>query len=161
LAAVGVTVGATLALLVGRRFARDAVLAAMQDRPVFNGLEQALRTRGFLVVMLTRFSLLIPFTVLNYAYGVSSVALSRYVLATAVGMVPAVALYVYLGSVANDVDALLASNASGGGTGIAIMVVGVLAMVLATWVIHRTATAELRKHMSGPVTATESTRQTP
>lgn len=157
LAAVGVTVGATLSCLVGRRLARDAVLRAMAHQPVFHGLEQALRARGFLVVLLTRFSLLIPFTLLNYAYGVSSVSLSRYVPATALGMLPAVALFVYLGSVASDVDALLASNAAGGATGKIVVLVGVVAMILATWVIHRTATAELRKHM-GP---SESRRQTP
>ena len=114
---------------------------------MFQGLEQALRTRGFLVVFLTRLSLVIPFAVLNYAYGVSSVALSRYVPATALGMLPAVALYVYLGSVASDVDTLLAGTAGGPG-GTIIVVAGVLVMVLVTWIIHRTATAELRKHMS-------------
>lgn len=148
LAAIGIPLGATLACIVGRRYARGVVLAAVADRPIFVGLERALAARGFLVVMLTRFSLLIPFTLLNYAYGVSSVRLSRYVPATALGMLPAIGLFAYVGSLAGDVDSLLASNATGGATGRWVLLIGLIAMALATWVIHRTATAELKRHMS-------------
>ncbi|MEM6638805.1 MAG: TVP38/TMEM64 family protein [Pseudomonadota bacterium] len=150
LAAVGVGLGATLACVIGRRFARAAVLRALEDKPVFHGLEQALRARGFLVVFLTRLSLLIPFNVLNYAYGVSSVPLSRYFPATTLGMLPAVALFSYLGSIAGDVESLVGGGATEGTTGTVVMIVGVIAMVLATMVIHRTATAELRKHLATP-----------
>ena len=155
LAAIGITLGATIACVLGRRVARDTVLRALGDRPIFAGLEQALKARGFLVVLLTRLSLIIPFNALNYAFSVSSVSLSRYVPATALGMLPSVGLFTYAGSLAGDVESLLAGDATGGTSGSLVLVGGLIAVVLATIVIHRTATAELRKHLA----ASESSRQ--
>ena len=155
LAWIGVTAGATLACLAGRSIARPAVAQAVDGNQTFMALNSALEKRGFLVVALTRLSLLIPFNVLNYAYGVSSVRLSKYVPATALGMLPAIGLFVYIGSIASDAQSLLASNATGGATGKIVLVVGLLALILASWVIHRTATAELKKHMAGDATNAE------
>jgi uncharacterized membrane protein YdjX (TVP38/TMEM64 family) len=150
-----VTAGATLACLAGRSIARPAVAQAVDGNQTFMALNSALEKRGFLVVALTRLSLLIPFNVLNYAYGVSSVRLSKYVPATALGMLPAIGLFVYIGSIASDAQSLLASNATGGATGKIVLVVGLLALILASWVIHRTATAELKKHMASDATNAE------
>ena len=113
----------------------------------FQALDSALQERGFLVVTLTRLSLLIPFNVLNYAYGVTKIGLPSYIAATGLGMIPAVILFAYLGSLAGDVDSLLQSDAGSGPTGKVIIIIGVLALVLATYVIHRTATRELKKQM--------------
>lgn len=148
LACIGVTAGATLACLAGRSIARPAVAQAVAGNQTFAALNSALQKRGFLVVALTRLSLLIPFNLLNYAYGVSSVSLSKYIPATALGMLPAIGLFVYIGSIASDAQSLLTSNATGGATGRIVLVVGLIALILATWVIHRTATAELKKHMA-------------
>ncbi|MFK7889149.1 MAG: TVP38/TMEM64 family protein [Gammaproteobacteria bacterium] len=148
LASIGITLGSTLACLAGRSIARPAVAQAVAGNKTFLALNSALQSRGFLVVALTRLSLLIPFNVLNYAYGVSSVRLSSFIPATALGMLPAIGLFVYIGSVASDAQALLDADATGGATGKIVLVVGLIALVLATYVIHRTATAELKKHMS-------------
>lgn len=147
LAAAGITIGATLACLAGRSIARPAVAQAVEGNVTFLALNSALQARGFLVVALTRLSLLIPFNVLNYAYGVSGVRLSNYVPATAIGMLPAIGLFVYIGSIASDAQSLLASDATEGATGKVVLIVGLVALILATYVIHRTATAELKKHM--------------
>jgi uncharacterized membrane protein YdjX (TVP38/TMEM64 family) len=41
-----------------------------------------------------------PFTLLNYAFGLTRVSLREYVLASWLGMMPGTVMYVYLGSLA-------------------------------------------------------------
>ena len=49
---------------------------------------------------LLRLSPVVPFNVLNYAFGVTRVSLRDYVLASWIGMMPGTLMYVYLGSIA-------------------------------------------------------------
>jgi uncharacterized membrane protein YdjX (TVP38/TMEM64 family) len=42
-----------------------------------------------------------PYTLLNYAFGLTQVKLGHYILASWIGMLPATALVVYMGSLAN------------------------------------------------------------
>ena len=65
---------------------------------------------GWKIVALLRLSPVVPFNLLNYAFGVTRVRLRDYVLASWAGMLPGMVLYVYLGSVAGDL-------AVGGGGG--------------------------------------------
>src|SRR5712671_5491313 len=53
---------------------------------------------GWKIVLLTRLSPIFPFTLLNYAFGLTRVKLSHYVLASWLGMIPGTVMYVYLGS---------------------------------------------------------------
>jgi uncharacterized membrane protein YdjX (TVP38/TMEM64 family) len=148
LAAVGITIGATLACLAGRGIARPLVEPYARSNAQFAALNMALDQRGFLVVVLTRLSLMIPYNVLNYAYGMTGIRMSTYVPATALGMVPGVVLFAYLGSLAGDVDSLFATDVGSGATGRVVLIVGLLAIGAVSYVIHRTATRELKKQLA-------------
>lgn len=148
LAIVGITIGATLACLAGRSIARPIVEPYTSSNAQFRALNAALDQRGFLVVVLTRLSLLIPYNILNYAYGVTGIRLATYIPATAIGMLPAVVLFAYLGSLSGDVDTLLATDAASGATGRVVLVVSLIAIATASFIIHRTATRELKKQMA-------------
>ena len=50
------------------------------------------------MVGLTRLSPAFPFTLLNYAFGLTRVSLRDYVLASWIGMMPGTVVYVYVGS---------------------------------------------------------------
>ncbi len=52
-------------------------------------------------MFLTRLSPVFPFTLLNYAFGLTRVRLSHYALASWIGMMPGTVMYVYLGSLVN------------------------------------------------------------
>ncbi len=147
LVSIGTALGGTLAYLVGRTVARDWVKKKVADDRRIAALDHAIAHRGFVVVLLSRLSLLIPFNVLNYAYGLTRVRLLPYFFATWVGMLPAVVLYVYLGSIARNVDQLVAGDVEAGMAGKALFVVGLIAIVAATWIIHRTATRALQREM--------------
>ena len=81
-------------------------------------------------VMLLRLSPRFPFNVLNYALSLTQISLGRYVLASAIGMLPGTALYVYLGSLAPAAAQLSsAASSAGGATRTALYVAGLIATI--------------------------------
>jgi uncharacterized membrane protein YdjX (TVP38/TMEM64 family) len=98
---ISATLGATAAFLVGRYLARNAVARKVEKNETFATIDRAVADEGWKIVMLTRLSPLFPFTLLNYAFGLTRVKLSHYVLASWLGMIPGTVMYVYLGSLVN------------------------------------------------------------
>ncbi len=139
LVSVAVTLGAIAALLVGRWLARERIGHWLSRRPRLAALDAAVGQRGFLVVLLTRLSLAIPYSLLNYAFAFSRVSLPAYVLGTWLGMLPAVLLYVYLGTLARNFDALLKSGGANGAAVPWLLGFGLLLIGAVVWVLHRTA----------------------
>jgi uncharacterized membrane protein YdjX (TVP38/TMEM64 family) len=98
---IGSTLGATCAFLVGRYFARDAITRKFEGNEHFAAIDRAIANEGWKIVLLTRLSPVFSFTLLNYAFGITRVKLSHYLLASWIGMMPGTVMYVYLGSLAN------------------------------------------------------------
>jgi len=98
---IGATLGATAAFLVGRYLARNWVQERIEDHPKFKAIDQAVAAQGFKIVLLTRLSPVLPFNLLNYAFGITQVSLKDYLLGC-LGMIPGTILYVYLGSLAGN-----------------------------------------------------------
>lgn len=146
-AAVGITIGAQAAFLAGRKFARHWVERRVATNPRLHAVEKGLREEAFVIVTLTRLSLVIPFNVLNYAYGITSVRSGVYLAGTAVGMLPAVVLYVYLGTLARDLGQILSGDATPSDLGYWIAAAGIAAIIVLTWSIHRLASRALERHL--------------
>jgi len=98
---ISATLGATAAFLVGRYLARDAIARKIEKHEKFATIDRAVANEGWKIVLLTRLSPVFPFTLLNYAFGLTQVKLSHYVLASWLGMIPGTVMYVYLGSLVN------------------------------------------------------------
>lgn len=94
------TSAATAAFLIGRHLARGAVARKIEGNPKIAAVDRAVAVEGWKIVLLTRLSPAFPFTLLNYAFGLTQVKLGHYVLASWIGMLPGTAMYVYLGSLA-------------------------------------------------------------
>jgi uncharacterized membrane protein YdjX (TVP38/TMEM64 family) len=94
------TLGATCAFLLGRYLARDWVAQKIAGKPSFKAIDQAVASEGWKIVLLTRLSPVFPFTLLNYAFGLTRVSLREYVLASWLGMMPGTVMFAYLGSLA-------------------------------------------------------------
>jgi uncharacterized membrane protein YdjX (TVP38/TMEM64 family) len=94
------TLGATCGFLLGRYLARDWVAKKIQGNASFAAIDRAVAAEGWKIVFLTRLSPLFPFTLLNYAFGLTRLSLRDYVLASWIGMMPGTVMYVYLGSLA-------------------------------------------------------------
>ncbi len=98
---ISATLGATAAFLVGRYLARDAIARKIDKSETFATIDRAVANEGWKIVLLTRLSPVFPFTLLNYAFGLTRVKLWHYVLASWLGMIPGTVMYVYLGSLVN------------------------------------------------------------
>ncbi len=138
---VAATLGATAAFLVGRYLARSWVARKMEWHPTLAAIDRAVAEEGWKIVLLTRLSPAFPFTLLNYAFGLTRVPLGQYVLASWIGMTPGILLYVYLGSVATaGVTSQRHTPAER-----ALYLLGLIATVTVTIVITRMARRALRK----------------
>jgi uncharacterized membrane protein YdjX (TVP38/TMEM64 family) len=102
---IAATLGATLAFWIGRNFAREWVSQKMQPFPKFAAIDRAVAQEGFKIVLLTRLSPLLPFNLLNYAFGITQVSMKDYVLGS-IGMMPGTILYVYIGSLIGNLALL-------------------------------------------------------
>lgn len=96
---VASTLGACAAFLVGRYFMRTWVMHKTEDNPRLRALDTAAATLGWKIVFLTRLSPVFPFSLLNYAFGLTAVSFRGYALASWIGMLPGTVMYVYLGSI--------------------------------------------------------------
>lgn len=138
------TLGATAAFLVGRYLARDWVARKIEGNERFKAIDHAVAEQGWKIVGLTRLSPIFPFTLLNYAYGLTKVSLRDYVLASWIGMFPGTVMYVYFGSLARlGVEAERAGAAQ-----ITLRIIGLLATIAVTVFISRIARKALEKQVS-------------
>ena len=146
--AVAIPLGAQSAFEFGRWAGRPWIRRKVTQSRRMHAIEAALQEKAFVIVVLTRLSLIIPFNLLNYAFGTTSVNATTHLLATAVGMLPAIALYSYLGTLARDLGQILSSEAASSDLSYWILGAGVAAIIAATWIIHRTATSALEKKLT-------------
>lgn len=92
------TFGATLAFLIARYVARDAVEGFLSKQAWFAKFKDSVEANGFNFVVFARLVPLFPFNGLNYACGLVPLKLSHYVVGSMLGMLPGTFAYVYLGS---------------------------------------------------------------
>lgn len=131
--------GATCAFLLGRSLLRGWAERLVARSPRARAIDAAVGRQGFQLVVLLRLSPLIPFNLLNYALSLTPVSVSRYVLASFIGMLPGTALYVYLGSLAPAAAALTSASASGGFAQTALYMIGLAATLGVVVVVTRLA----------------------
>jgi uncharacterized membrane protein YdjX (TVP38/TMEM64 family) len=92
---VSATLGATLAFSLSRWWAHDAVVALAGPR--LRALRAWVGRRGFLTVLYARIAPGVPYTLVNYAAGLTPIALRSFVAATAIGVAPRAFAYTALG----------------------------------------------------------------
>ena len=98
----GACLGALLVFLLGRGRWRGWARRRMNANPRLRAVEQAVSREGLRLVLLTRLSPAFPFSLLNLAYGLSSVSLRDYSLGL-LGIIPGTVLFCGLGALAGDV----------------------------------------------------------
>ena len=145
LALLGITAGAFGGFLAGRSLGRSWIERRMGDSLKLQALDEAVNAQSFYIVFLTRFAIVLPFNVLNYAFGLTRVTNTTYVAATALGMLPAVLLYVYLGTLADDFGAILAGDVRPAGSAWWIAAVAIAAIALVIWIVQRAARRALQQ----------------
>jgi uncharacterized membrane protein YdjX (TVP38/TMEM64 family) len=136
---LGSTAGAAAAFLVARNVADHWAVRRLAGRPRLAAIGHAVETEGFKIVLLTRLSPVFPYNVLNYAFGLTSVPVGKYVLASWIGMLPGTIMYVYLGTATRSLQAALSGEARRSAGQQAMFALGLVATVAVTMIITRTA----------------------
>jgi uncharacterized membrane protein YdjX (TVP38/TMEM64 family) len=104
---IGATLGAALAFLTGRYFAREAVVGWLGKNEKFSRLDRLTEKHGAIIVALTRLVPIFPFNLLNYAFGLTRVPFWTYTFWTWLCIIPGTILYVV------GADAILQGAAHG------------------------------------------------
>ncbi|MGO4614240.1 TVP38/TMEM64 family protein [Nocardia sp. 2YAB30] len=96
LAVGATTISAALAILLVRALDRDQV-ASRLTHPAVRAIDDRLRRRGWLAVGSLRLIAAVPFSVINYCCGLSSIRFWPYLIATVLGVLPGTIGTVILG----------------------------------------------------------------
>lgn len=155
LVSISSVAGATAAFMIGRSFGRDWVREKIgaSGQGKLAAIDKATEKKGFLVMLLLRLSPIFPFNVMNYLMSLTGMSLKNYVLGSWIGMIPGTVLYVYIGSAASDLTALLAGNYEAGDAGKWLLVVGLIATIFATVLIARFAAKTLNETIGAEAVA--------
>ena len=94
---IGATIGVSLAFLVARYAARELVAGWISGNGQFQKIDEKVEQEGWRIVMFTRLMPYIPFNLQNYAYGLTKIRFSTYVLVSAIFMLPGTIAYVQIG----------------------------------------------------------------
>ena len=136
---VGACLGAEAAFLLGRTWMRNWARRRLAAVPKLLAIEQAVSREGLKLVLLTRLSPAFPFSLLNFAYGLSEVSLRDYSIGL-IGILPGTILFCGLGALAGDVARFgeVLSGEADAGTW-ALRIGGLLATVASVWLVGRAA----------------------
>lgn len=86
---VGANLGAAVAFLVGRFLARAMVERRIESSKSLRRIDAGVRRQGWRMLLITRLVPIFPFNIQNYAYGLTDIKLSTFVLVSLPAMLPA------------------------------------------------------------------------
>ncbi|WJX43462.1 hypothetical protein P8452_30560 [Trifolium repens] len=134
------TVAASVAFLIARYFARERILKLVEGNKKFLAIDKAIGENGFKVVTLLRLSPLLPFSLGNYLYGLTSVKFLPYVLGSWLGMLPGTWAYVSAGAFGRAIiQEETELGALGGNSQLLTLGLGLLATALAATYVTKLA----------------------
>jgi uncharacterized membrane protein YdjX (TVP38/TMEM64 family) len=141
---VGGGLGACAAFLLGRHVLRNVFARRLTESPQLVAVDRAVAANGLRILFLLRLSPIMPFNLLNYALGVSTVRLRDFALAL-VGMLPGTIVAAYAGQVAGEALALAGQTQPVWNSSYMLaLIVGLVATIVAAIVLARTARRALR-----------------
>ena len=94
---IGSMIGAITPFILGKKWMNPYARKVLHNYPSLSSLEHEIVDNGTYVVALTRVSLVIPYGVLNYAYGATNVKFKDFIIGNIAMLVPA-AMYAWWGS---------------------------------------------------------------
>jgi uncharacterized membrane protein YdjX (TVP38/TMEM64 family) len=107
LVSIGSTLGASLAFLIARYLARDAIYHRLSGNDKFRRLDRLTEQNGAIIVAITRLVPLFPFNLLNYGYGLTKVPFWTYAFWSWLCMLPGTIVYLV------GTDAIVSAAATG------------------------------------------------
>lgn len=133
----GSTLSALAAFLVARFVVRERVERAAKRNKSFVAVDKAVRREPWKVVALLRLSPVLPSGLKSYFLGLTCVDILNYITASAIGMLPGIALKVYIGHAGR-------SAVTGGPLKWAMLAAGIAATVAMAVIVGRTVRKRLQ-----------------
>ena len=134
---ISATLGATAAFLLARGALRARVERMTAGHVKFRALDRAITREGTKIMWLVRLSGFPPFTWVNYAFGLTGIRLTPYVITTFFGIIPGSLAFTYAGAAG-------AAALTGSGNRIVLIVTAVGAIVVSAF-IARLATRAIAR----------------
>lgn len=134
------TLAASIAFLIARYFARERILKLVEGNKKFLAIDKAIGENSFRVVTLLRLSPLLPFSLGNYLYGLTSVKFIPYFFGSWLGMLPGTWAYVSAGAFGRAIiQEETGFGVSGGNGQLLTLGLGLLATALAASYVTKLA----------------------
>lgn len=95
---VGNIMGAAISFFISRWFGRHWLRRKLHGNPTFEALEPAVERDGWKIILLSQLHPLFPTSLLNYLYGLTTIRFRTCMLWVAIGQVPGLFLYAYIGT---------------------------------------------------------------
>jgi uncharacterized membrane protein YdjX (TVP38/TMEM64 family) len=130
------TAGAVFPFLIARSALRESIAARLARHDAVAGV---LEREGFTLLLILRVVPVIPYTILNYVAGLSSLRLWQYVAATILGMVPSTFIFAYF--VESIIEGLIAPWT------VALRAIGAGLLLAALIVVTRLAAPRVRRRL--------------
>lgn len=99
---VASTLSAGISFLLARYLARNRVQHRIAESPKLAAVDEAIGREGWKIVGLMRLTPVVPFGLLNYVCGVTSIPFWKFLLTSWVAMLPGTLMYVSLGAVGKE-----------------------------------------------------------
>ncbi len=94
---IGSMIGAIAPFFLGKKWMNPYARKTLENYPSLKGLEDEMTKQGVKVVALTRASLVIPYGVLNYAYGATKLKFKDFIIGNFAMIIPSI-MYAWWGS---------------------------------------------------------------
>lgn len=141
---IGSTLGAGAAFLLARTLLREWTVQKVAANARFRALDAAVGKQGFKIVLLTRLSPVLPFNLLNFAFGITSVSLRDYLFASWIGMLPGAVLFVYIGAAMKSIAEVTTGKRTGSLGEQILFGFGLVATIAVSGILARLAQRSLK-----------------
>lgn len=141
--------GACCAFSLGRYLLRDWVKRRLEKNSYLKAINKVVVAEGWKIACLLHLSPIIPFNILNYALGASQITYKNFIVATSVGILPGVILYVFLGSTIGDLTMAVMGKSDSANSTIQWLVsaIGVVATLALTIYLAKIARQQITKKL--------------
>ena len=129
---IGGMIAAIIPFLLGKKWLNPYAKKLLNKNPKLRGLEKAIIADKWRTVALSRVSLVIPYGVLNYAFGATDIRLRDYLIGNFAMIVPSI-MYAWWGSQTRIIAGAIETQ----NKGISYVISIVISIILTFWLVIR------------------------
>jgi uncharacterized membrane protein YdjX (TVP38/TMEM64 family) len=129
---LGSMIAAIIPFLLAKKWLNPFAQKLLKENPKLMGLENAIITDKWKTVALTRVSLIIPYGLLNYAFGATEIKLKHYLIGNLAMIVPSI-MYVWWGSQTRIIAGAIETKEKGPSYTISL----IISFLLTIWLVIR------------------------